>query len=154
MRVPGDGVRVGVRGEAEVDGKRGGGCDVFESGALLDHSGSESATADGRAGLQAQVGGGPRRSVNHSSDAKSGDVLCFEKAVDEGVQESVGVGVEDANSKESGCVEHAVDHIGGGERGPDDVRTVPVLPGVGGFAAARVIRLPIGIVAAGTGVWR
>ena len=39
--------------------------------------------------------------------------------------------MEDAEGEESGGVEDAVDDVGGGEGGPDDVRSVPVIPGIG-----------------------
>ena len=63
--------------------------------------------ADGGAGLQAQLGGWPGRSVNHGGDAETGDVLLFEKAIDECVQEGVVVTEEDADGEESGGAEEA-----------------------------------------------
>ncbi|CAL8460940.1 g471 [Coccomyxa elongata] len=140
----------GVWGEAEADIERGGGCDVFEAGCpSAEDSGGEGAAADGGAGLQAQLGGGPGRSVDHSGDAETRDVLELEEAVYEGVQQSVIVGVEDVDGKESGCVENAVDYVGGGERCPHNVGPVPVLPGVGRFAVAAAVGIPVAVTGLG-----
>ncbi len=44
-----------------------------------------------RRGLEAQLGGGPRGSVDHGSDAPAGDVMLLEKVMNEGVQKGVAV---------------------------------------------------------------
>ena len=152
MWVPGDGVGVGAWGEAETDVECGVSCAVFEVGLPVDDSGGEGVAADGGAGLQAQLGGGPRRSVDHGGDAEAGDVLCLEKAIDEGVQEGVVVREEDADREEPGGVEDYIDNVGGGEGEPHDVRSVPVLPGIGRFAVAVAGGRPAGIPMADTGV--
>ena len=146
--VPGDGF--GVWGEAEADIERGGGCDVFEAGCpSAEDSGGEGAAADGGAGLQAQPGGGPGRSVDHSGDDETRGVLELEEAVYEGVQQSVIVGVEDADGEEFGYVKNAVDYVGGGERCPHNVGPVPVLPGVGRFAVAAAVGIPVAVTSLG-----
>ncbi len=60
--------------------------------------------------------------------------------------------MEDADGEESGGVEDAVDDVGGGEGGPDDVRSVPVIPGIGRFAVAAAGGRPPGVPVADT-VW-
>ena len=104
--------------------------------------------------LQAHFGGGPGGVVDQGGDTPAGGVLEPEKVVDEGVQEMVVVTEEDADGEEPGGAEDGADAVGGGDVGPHHIESVPEVPGVGGLAVARVIRLPIGIVAAGTGVWR
>lgn len=90
MRVPGDGVGTGGEAEAVVEGGRGRG--VLEAGCSpAEDSCGEGAAADGGAGLQAQLAGGPGGSVNHGGDAETGDVMLLEEAVDEGVQEGVAI---------------------------------------------------------------
>ena len=150
--VPGDWVGVGAWGEAKADVECGVGSAVFEVGLSVDDSGGEGVAADGGAGLQAQLGGWPGRSVNHGGDAETGDVLLFEKAIDECVQEGVVVTEEDADGEEPGGVEDYIDDVGGGEGEPHDVEPVPVIPGSGGFAVAVAGGRPAGIPMADTGV--
>ncbi len=60
--------------------------------------------------------------------------------------------MEDAYGEESSQIEHAVNHVEGGKGCRDDVRSVPVLPGIGRFAVAVAGGRPPGIVVADTGV--
>ena len=87
---PGDVAGVGCEAETDVEG--GGGRDVLEAGCSpAEDSCGEVAGADGSAGLEAQLGGGPGGSVDHGSDAPAGDVMLLEKVMNEGVQEGVAV---------------------------------------------------------------
>ena len=90
MGVPGDGVGAGGEAETDVEGGRGG--DVLEAGRSPAEDGcSEGAVADGGTGLEAELGGGPRGSVDDGGDAPAGDVMLLEKVMDEDVQEGVAV---------------------------------------------------------------
>ena len=153
MRVPEDRVGFGAGSDSGADCERGDDRNVFEVGAPPEHSGGERSAADGGAGLQAECGGGPRWSVDHGGDAETGDVLELEEAVDEGVQKSVAVAVEDADGEELGRVEDDIDNVGGAEGGPHHVEPVPVIEGVGRLTKA-VARggIPIWIPVADTGV--
>lgn len=104
---------------------------MFEAGAPPEDSGGERSGADGGARLQPQLGGGPRQSVDQSGDAEARDMVRLEKAVDEGVEEGVIVGMEDANGEEPGGVEDDVDNVGGVEAGPHHVAPVAVIEGIG-----------------------
>ena len=131
-----------------------GGCDVLEAWGPVDHGGGERAAADGGGGLQAELGCGPGRAVDQSGDTPTLGVLELEEAMDEGVQELIVVAEEDANSQDSGGAENAIDDIGWPEGGPHHIASIPVVEGVCRLAVAWVIRVPIGIIGAGAGVWR
>lgn len=57
--------------------------------------------------------------------------------------------MEDADGEESGGVENAEDHIDGGKRGPDDVRSVPVLPWIGRLPEAGAEGVPVAVTGLG-----
>lgn len=57
--------------------------------------------------------------------------------------------MEDSEGEESRGVEHAVDDVGGGEGGPEDIVSVPVVPGIGRLTDTGAVGIPAAGAVAG-----
>ena len=78
-----------------------------------------------------------------------------EEVEEEAGEERRGVVVEDADGEVLTSIEEGVNDVGGRfVVCPDAIAAIPVDERVGRLAVAWVVRLPVGIVGAGAGMWR